>query len=100
MYVVGYLQPYTTDTNETEARIINPMRCHTGDEIIWAVKELCQHIGYDIDTYFAPDTWAFLKDTTRFEHDYYATIDLYGSHVLDVIVGSEEALRERYLIEE
>lgn len=99
MYLVGFLQPSDESEPETQTKIVSPVQCQDGDEICLAVEKLCAAIDYDMDN-FEPELWDALKDIKYFDTNY-ATIDLHGSVVLvDLIVGKESMLRERFLFEE
>jgi hypothetical protein len=99
MYLVGYLQPGEKNEAETDAKIISPIPCQTGEEICLAVEKLCAAIDYDMDN-FEPEIWDALKDVKYFDTNY-VTIDLHGSPVLvDLIVGEENRLRKKFPFKE
>ncbi len=99
MYLVGFLQPYDNEAGESSVKILSPVQCQDGDEIVLAVEKLCAAIDYDLDN-FESEIWDALRDIKYFDTNY-ATIDLHGSIVLvDIIVGKESMLREKFVIEE
>ena len=97
-YLVGYLQAYQEETGEVANKILSPIACHDGEEICLAVEKLCEALDYDLD-HFEPELWDALKDLAYYETRY-ATIDLHDSPILvDLIVGQDTMLRDKFLIE-
>ncbi len=99
MYLVGYLQPSTNDQDQEDAKILSPVPCQTGDEICLAVEKLCAAIDYDLDN-FEDEIWDALRDIKYFDTNS-VTIDLPGALVLlDLIVGKEQTLRKKFVVQD
>ncbi len=97
-YIVGYLQIEQTETGGPANKILSPIVCHNGEEICLAVEKLCEAIDYDLE-HFEPELWDALKDVAYFETRY-ATIDLHDSPLLlDLIIGQDAMLRDKFLVE-
>ena len=99
MYIVGYLKSCETDEGKEEKKIANPIQCENGDAICLAVEQLCAAIDYDTEQYLGDETWDALRDTAYFDSDY-VVLDLQGSVIMvDVIIGREDMLRGKFVIE-
>ncbi|MCP4405567.1 MAG: hypothetical protein GY801_50720 [bacterium] len=97
MYIVGFLKSKASE-EKTKGTISSPVQCRDGEDICLAVENLCLAVDYGIDN-FEPELWDALRDTAYFDSNY-ASIDLHGSPLLlAIIVGKEDVLRGKFIID-